>query len=244
MLHVACYGTIELKGAGGSFSSAVEECALAAGFDEVLFEELSDPFEVADAAAGFKGRMPVDVVFCGLGPTGATGIEVARNVRNAASTACIVLVSEGYEDAFEALELHVDGYIVAPVAADKLTRMLLRVFRRVRGYHERSIVLSTREGKRRVLASQFLYAETVDHDQVVHLADGTTYSERISSQAFFDSLKGGGRFFKAGSSYIINVRKVCCVDARQSTAAMVDGTVIPIPIRVRKSLEEAILADD
>ena len=95
-----------------------------------------------------------------------------------------------------------------------------------------------------MLASQFLYAETVDHDQVVHLSDGTTCSERISSQAFFDSLEHGGRFFKAGRSYIINVRKVRYVDARESTAMMADGTIIRIPIRVRKSLEEAILADD
>ena len=233
-----------MKEAEGSFSSVIEDCACAAGFDEVRFEEFANSFDLADAAVDAKDHMAADVVVCGLGLKGVTGVEVARIVRNADSSAQIVLCSDGYEDALEALELHVDGYVVLPVAADELVRVLMRVFRRVRDIHEHSIVLNTREGMRRIRTSQFLYAETVDHNQVVHLADGTTCSERISSQAFFDLLEHGGHFFKAGSSYIINVRKVRFVDARQSTATMMDGTVIPIPLRVRKSLEEAILADD
>ena len=91
--------------------------------------------------------------------------------------------------------------------------------------------------------SQFLYSETADHDQEVHLTNGKTVSVRISSQAFFEMLQHDKRFFKAGSSYIVNVNMVRCVDPRSSTARLVDGTVVSIPVRVRKSLEEAIMAN-
>ena len=66
---------------------------------------------------------------------------------------------------------------------------------------------------------------------------------RISSQAFFEMLQHDKRFFKAGSSYIVNVNMVRFVDPRSSTARLVDGTVVSIPVRVRKSLEEAIMAN-
>lgn len=244
MLRVACHGIVELKETGRSFFSVVEDCAHEAGFDEVAINEFANPFDFADAIVDTKDHTAADVVICGLEPSGATGAEVARSVSNAGNAARIVLCSDGYADALEALELHADGYVVSPIATDELTRMLMRVFRKIHDLHEHSIVLNAREGMRRVRISQFMYAETVDHDQVVHLVDGTTYSTRISSQAFFDLLGQGRHFFKVGSSYIVNVRKVRCVNARQSTATMMDDTVIPVPLRVRKALEEAILADD
>jgi len=244
MLRVACHGIVELKETEKPFFSVVEECAREAGFDEVLIKEFANPFDFADAIVDTKDHTAADVVICGLEPSGATGAELARSVGNAGKTARIVLCSDGYGDALEALELHTDGYVVSPIAADDLARMLMRVFRRVHDFHAHSVVINAREGMRRVRISQFMYAETVDHDQVVHLADGTTYSTRISSQAFFDLLGKERHFFKVGSSYIVNVRKVRSVNARHSTATMMDGTVIPVPLRVRKSLEDAILADD
>ena len=244
MLRIACHGIVELKEAERPLFSVIEDCAHAAGFDEVLIKEFENPFDFADAIVDTKDHTAADVVICGLEPSGATGAEIARSVSNAGNAARIVLCSDGYGDALEALELHADGYVVSPISADELARMLMRVFRRVHDLHEHSIVLNAREGMRRVRISQFMYAETVDHDQGVHLADGTTYSTRISSQAFFDLLGEERHFFKVGSSYIVNVRKVRSVNARHSTATMMDGTVIPVPLRVRKSLEDAILADD
>ncbi len=243
MLHIACCGHIELAGADDTARALIERCASAAGFDEPAVHGYDSPLDLIDAVVGPRAEASMDVAIGGLGLSGISGIELARELRNEGFTQHLVLCSESYDDAMEALGLHVDGYLVPPIRTQALEAVLQRTFDRVRDHHAESVVIRAREGVRRIRTSQLLFSETADHDQRIHLADGTSLSMRISSRALFDLLEDSGRFFKAGSSYIVNVRAVRRVDPQGSTATLMDGTVVPIPVRLRKALEDAILSN-
>ena len=150
------------------------------------------------------------------------------------------IVGDVYLDLIKMMVIPV---IICAVMTGIINSSNMSSLRRVAAYHDNSILVKTRDGARRIRFSQFVYAKTVDHDQEIHLTDGTSCRVRLSSQAFFDMIKEDSRFFKAGSSYIVNVRMVRFVDSKSSTARMMDGTVVSVPVRVRKSLEMAILAN-
>ena len=243
MIHIACCGHINLSDSDEPVRRVIEERALKGGFDETVISECDTPFDLVDALANSKLEAPVDIVICGTGLSGMSGIELVRDVRDITGTAGIVLCSETDDNAYEAISLKLDGYLVEPITCDTFSAALDESLRRVAAYHDNSILVKTRDGARRIRFSQFVYAKTVDHDQEIHLTDGTSCRVRLSSQAFFDMIKEDSRFFKAGSSYIVNVRMVRFVDSKSSTARMMDGTVVSVPVRVRKSLEMAILAN-
>ena len=153
-----------------------------------------------------------------------------------------MVCAEDAEQACLAYDAGFQNVVAVPAQLADLQFVLERALCDVRECEEGTITLRMREGARRICPSRLLYVETVDHDQVAHLSDGSTCSMRIASQAFFELLEPLGQFFKAGSSYIVNVRKVKRIDASTSVATMCDGSAIPIPGRVRKVLEEAIVA--
>lgn len=243
MIHIAFCGHIDIRGSIGTPYSIAQVCAEGYGFEDASIDCYESPFELIDVATNRKAPNKPDIIVCGTQLSGLSGIELIKDIRQENTTAGIVYCSDAESDAYEALTLKVDSYLVVPVSEDAFKAAMNESLRRVSAYHANSIVVKTREGSKRIKFSQFLYSKTVDHDQEIHLTDGSTFRVRLSSQAFFDQMKGDSRFFKAGSSYIVNVRMVRFVDSQSSTARMMDGTVISIPVRVRKPLEAAILAN-
>lgn len=240
MIRIGFCGYVELSD-GGAAETAIRSCVASRGYEDVELVVFDNPLDLIESTVNPKGDNVIDLVICGTGMPGMSGIELVRDIRTTNRRASVVMCAENSAGAYEALTLQVDNYLVTPVSVAKFEEALVRSLDRVKAYHENSILLRGREGVKRIRFSQFLYAKTVDHDQEIHTTDGETCSVRISSQAFFDLLKHDARFFKAGSSYIVNVKKVKFVDSHASTARLEDGTVIAIPVRVRKSLEKTIL---
>ena len=248
MIHIATCGHIgsfaeNPAGDGGGFPfSFFEECARQAGFSRVCADVFDSPLELIEAMGDSRLESAIDVVVCGTDIPGMQGIQLVRELRRENHAQHMVVVAEGFDHAAEALANGVDAYFVTPVERTDFENDLVKVFRMVKDEREESFELRTREGVRRIRLSNFSYAETVDHDQAIHLVDGTVFTLRASSQALFDQLQAHSCIFKAGSSYIVNIRLVKLVDSRASTAELFDGTVIPIPGRVRIPLENAILS--
>ena len=242
MLNIALCGHIDFADDGSSATELLESRSRAAGFEGCSITVFDNPHDLVEAATDTKADPDIDVVVIGAEVAGMSGIGLVRELRAETHGYKIVLCEEDYENAVEALDLHIDGYLVAPVAHEDLSALIDRQLAKIREFRDNSVVIRFREGVKRISVSQIVYAETQDHAQVVHLADGTTFTANLSSQGLFDILEPSGCFFKAGSSYMVNLRAVRLVNASQSTAIMADGTAITVPRRVRKALEEAILA--
>ena len=243
VMDIVCCGHINLEGYDGEASAVVEQCALECVGECAKVEVYDNPLSLIEERCGSRSTSLVDLLVCSADLPGMDGIGLVHDLREYGSRASVVLVTDDRDDALEAINLQVDAFLIASVSYTDFRDSLLRVFRELKKKCDDSLELNAREGMVRIRKSRFLYSETTDHYQVAHLADGSSCSVRMSSQVFFKLFDGDPRFFKVGSSYIVNVQKIRLVDARESTATMMDGSVISVPVRVRKSLEEAILGD-
>ena len=244
MLHIACCGTIPIVDSDVCCRGVFEQCVAEAGIDDFAIDAHESPFSLIESVTSAKSPAPTDIVVYGAQAAGLSGIEFVRDLRNAGYTEHIVLCVNDSASAFEAIGLNVEGFLVEPVALADVRDLFARLLKGVVEDHGHSIELRTSEGARRIDLRRLLYATTVGHGQELHMVGGASASVRMSSQAFFDLVSPSGRFFKAGSSYIVNINMVRRVDPRSSSALLADGTVVPIPGRVRKALEEAVLSNE
>jgi len=111
-----------------------------------------------------------------------------------------------------------------------------RTFGRMRRLFRASFVMNTMTGERRVPFHSVMHCETSGHNQQVYLEEGYALVGPYSSQAMFDLLSRDGRFFKVGSSFIVNLNEVAEVDLADGTLTLSTGVVLSVPVRVRKSL--------
>lgn len=246
MINLTCHGHITLAGTKEDLADLIRACAREAGIGDFSIQDSGSLLDLIDSILSPKDPEGIDLVICGTGTQGMTGIEFLREVRREIPEPRdphIILIAEDGEDALEAIRLGVDGYLTAPADPEHLSSLLVKAFKEIAESQDDLLWIRSREGLRRIRLSKLIYATTVSHDQELHLTDGTCLSARLSSQALFDLLEGDRRFFKVGSSFIVNLDMVERVDADASLAILRDGTEIPVPMRVRKPLEEAILAD-
>jgi DNA-binding LytR/AlgR family response regulator len=70
------------------------------------------------------------------------------------------------------------------------------------------IVLKTSEGVQKINFAEFLYSETDKHIQRIYLINQSCLKVRISCGELYDLLSGDSRFYKCGSTYIMNLAKI------------------------------------
>lgn len=245
MIRIALCGHITLE--RGTVAEALVACTEARGLEAPLLETFSNPTDLIDACLSTNDDSdPFDVVIGALELKGISGIHMTSELAEADlinDGLRIVLCAHDGFHAVHAAQNGVSAYLVEPVPRDHFEAVMGPLLATIAHEHETSIVLHCREGARRILASRLTYVETSGRDQLVHrVGEKLPLSVRCSSRALFELLKDDPRFYKAGSSYIINLDHVDSFVLRGSTARLLEGTQISVPVRLRTSLAEAICA--
>ena len=184
---------------------------------------------------------PIDLVVLPYELPGMTGIMAVQEAREVAPLLHSVLLDDSLDHISEAISGSVDGYLAQPATSEKLHCVLSRQIKEIKELHEKSFLLNTRKGMCRIRFDRVLYCETSGHDQVVHLIDGTSTIGRYSSQGMFELLSEDKRFYKVGSSYIVNLNEVVEAHIPNGVMVLSDGTKLNIPSRLRKAFEGALL---
>lgn len=243
MIKAASCGEIELV--EGDISSWLQRCAAAVGA-ECSLDEYANPIDLVEACTQALDKVPYDLVICAVDLVGVSGIHVVSELKalhQVSDELRVVLCSKDSEHAYDAQALKVDGYCVEPVSQADFDRVVGRNIREIAQLHGESAVIRCRDRVHRVAFPRVSYAETSGHNQVIHYAGGSDACEmRGSSRELYAILEGDGRFFKVGSSYIVNLDYVLQLDSKDGTALLADGTRIPIPVRNRKPFEQAMCA--
>jgi DNA-binding LytR/AlgR family response regulator len=138
--------------------------------------------------------------------------------------------------AIEAFSLHASHYLVKPFTKEQLEDALDKSIAQVEKDRKSVLVLKTGSGMVKVNLSDFVYSETDKHIQNIQLMDGTCLQIRISCSELFDLLQMDKRFFKCGSTYIINLDKISEVTTKQIMFDSKDQ--IPMQRRQYKELLE------
>ena len=238
MLQIA---VCEHTDANGALADLVEQYAAGCGVDVAPLIRDLPPLNLIERIANPGQEPPVDVLVSDCRLPGFSGMELLREARNASPGLCLVLMADSDEAAYEAISQGVRGFAVKPVTAQSVAGALDQVVPQMARCYGASLVLRFRDCVRRVNPHEIVYVETSGHDQVVHLRDGSSHAMRSSSQALFDQLSHDCRFFKNGSSYIVNLAHVRSLSS-EGFAALSDGSTVSVPVRLRKPFEEALFA--
>ena len=237
-MKVALHKSVMLS--EGDASEVLASCAQQAGFAGPEIVCFNSSIDLIDELEPGKKDV-LDLIIAPFHLSDTNIVSALREIRVELPAIYSIVFDKSIEHAAAASEASVDGYLTEPASATDFEKTLSRVLDSLKRLHAASFVANTVAGCRRIPFHSLFYCETAGHDQVLHFEDGRSLNARYSSQGLFDLLSADGRFFKVGSSYIVNLNEVEEVNAPTGTLMLSNGVKLPIPFRIRKPLERTLL---
>lgn len=155
-----------------------------------------------------EGQYSYDIWLLDIYMQELSGVELARSLRELHDNSQIVFITSSREHAIEAFSLHATHYLVKPYTKEQLESALNKAVAGVEKARKSSVLLKTSDGYQKVKTSEIIYSETNKHIQMIHLQDGSCLQVRMTCGELYEQLSGHRRFYKYGSTYIINLEMV------------------------------------
>ncbi len=228
MLHIAICDDMpqELERAG----SLLKKYACEHMHYEIKIQSFSAPLELL-AHVAEKGGF--DVLLLDIYMPGIIGTEAARELRAMGDKCQIIFLTTSRDHAIDAFSLDAAHYLVKPYSEKEFFAALNKVMDKFTKKDEVYITVKSTDGIRRIDLSRLVYTETDNHVQKLYFSDGSAISVRKSSTELFELLEEEPRFYKCGSTYIINMDYI--VELSSKGVAFSSG--VRIPILSRKYME-------
>jgi DNA-binding LytR/AlgR family response regulator len=164
---------------------------------------------------------------------GILGTEAARELRAMGDKCRVIFLTTSQDHAIDAFSLEAAHYLVKPYSEESFFSALDRAMETLEKKAEVYITLKSTDGISRVDLNKLVYVETDNHVQKLNLSDGRVITVRKSSSELFDLLGTEPRFYKCGSTYIINMDYI----VELSSKGVAFSTGAKIPIISRKYME-------
>jgi len=221
MLHIAICDDMpqELERAG----SLLKKYACEHMHYEIKTDFFSAPLELLTHVAEKGG---FDVLLLDIYMPGIIGTEAARELRAMGDKCQIIFLTTSRDHAIDAFSLDAAHYLVKPYSEKEFFAALDKVMDKLTKKDEVYITIKSTDGISRVDLNKLVYSETDNHVQKLYLSDGRVISVRISSTELFELLDEEPRFYKCGSTYIINMDYI--VELTSRNVAFSTGARIPI----------------
>lgn len=165
----------------------------------------------------FEQQEQADIVLLDIYMPEITGIELARVLRVGNLKFQIIFLTTSLGHAVEAFSLHAAHYLVKPFTAAQLEDALSKAVDAVEKIRNSQIILKTPEGIQRINFTDFLYSETDRHEQRIYLTSGECIRVRITCSELFSILSSDKRFYRCGSTYIMNLAKIKVISSHGIT---------------------------
>ena len=136
------------------------------------------------------------------------GTELAKFLKKNNEGCQIIFLTTSTTHAVEAFSLHAAHYLVKPYSQEQLEDALNKAVIAIEKKLKAQITVRTQDGMQRIDFSNFLFSETDKHVQKICLEGGKYLHVRMTSTELFGLLTADSRFFKCGSTYIINLSKI------------------------------------
>lgn len=166
-----------------------------------------------------------DVLLLDIYMDGILGTDVARELRAEGDACQIIFLTTSRDHAVDAFSLNAAHYLVKPYSETSFFSAMDKVMNTMKHKEVANITVKSKDGFCRIDLNHFVYAETVNHDQKIHLLDGRIISVRKSSTELFELIEKESRFYKCGSTYILNMDYI--VELTSKNIAFSTGTSIP-----------------
>lgn len=177
-----------------------------------------------------------DLIFMDIYLPGATGIEMARQLREKGNNSKIVFLTSSQEHALEAFGVEAFSYLVKPVSEEKLFAVLDKVLKRLANEQPQYILLKVDDSVLKVGLNEIIYCEAQRKRQCVYLKEGGSVTTRGTMSGLAELLCTHKMFVKLGASYIINLEHIEQLGSQ--TLLLDNGTEICLPRGSYKELRK------
>lgn len=181
-----------------------------------------------------KYKHGFDMVILDIYMPNMTGIELAHSIRESKDECEIIFLTSSPNHAIEAFTLNAAHYLLKPYTRDQFEIALSKAFSQIEKQKKAQITLKSSNSTQKIFFKDFIYSETEEHLQNIHLEDERYLKARITSIELFEKLSQDKRFYKCGSTYIINLEKVKEITSK--TIFLDNGEEIPMQRRHYKTI--------
>ncbi len=200
---------------------------------DIKIHSFSAPLELlsyVEASGGF------DVLLLDVYMPGILGTDAARELRDMGDNCQIIFLTTSRDHAIDAFSLNAAHYLVKPYSEKEFFSAIDKVMEKLTAKNDIYITIKSADGVSRVDLNKLVYSETDNHVQKLFLSDGRVISVRKSSTELFELLEEEQRFYKCGSTYIINMDYI--VELTSRNVAFSTGAKIPILSRKYTELKK------
>ncbi len=199
---------------------------------EIQLSTFQDPNELLEV---FRDRQDAfDILLLDIYMPELTGVQLAHKVRELNDDCQLIFLTSSANHAIEAFSLHAAHYLLKPYTRGQLEDALSKAVAAVQKNQQRNIILKTSSGLRKIDITDIVYSETDKHIQNIYLVENERIQVRISSSELYTMLSIDTRFFKCGSTYIINLGRITEVSNKQ--ILFDNGQTIPVLRRQYREL--------
>lgn len=190
---------------------------------EIKIQSFSAPLELLTYVAGKGG---FDVLLLDIYMPGILGTDAARELRAMHDNCQIIFLTTSRDHAVDAFSLDAAHYLVKPYSEKEFFAAIERAINNLADRRGAVLTIKSVDGINRVELNRLVYAETDNHVQKLHLSEGNLVKVRKSSTELFELLEEDPRFYKCGSTYIINMDYI--VELSAKSVSFSNGAKIPI----------------
>ena len=187
----------------------------------------------AEEAGGFDLYL-LDIIMPGL-----DGIQTGRQLRELGNGGEIIYLTISPDYAIDSYSVRAFFYLLKPVEKERLFQVLDAAFEKLKERRSKAILITTRDGPRRILLDQILYVERVGRVLRYYCSNGTVDSTSLRStfRAAVEQLLADPRFCQCGSSFAFNLQHVAGV--KRLDVLLDNGHSVAIPRTAAPSFKNA-----
>lgn len=182
-------------------------------------------------------RERFDLVFMDIFLAGMDGVAAAARLWASDKRCLLVFLTSSQDFRQDAFAVHAFDYLTKPVTPERVANLLgdaLSVLPQEEKYIEVASGRKTVTLLLRNVASVVTDAHYVD----IRLVDGGTVRSRMTIQEFLDLTGNDPRFLPINKGIVVNAEAVAQVEG--ACCVMVDGARLPVRVRDRAQVEQAV----
>jgi len=168
-----------------------------------------------------------DILFLDVYMHEMLGTDVARKLRENGDKSEIIFITTSTDHAIDAFKVEAFQYLVKPYEKDEFFLTVDKVLSKLDKQSEKYVMLQTRTLVVKVPVSEIVYSESNKHIQNIKTIDGKTISVRMTVDELLNILCENGEFVKNGSSYIVSLKHIREITAKEILTDT--GDKIPVP---------------
>jgi DNA-binding LytR/AlgR family response regulator len=184
-----------------------------------------------------------DAAFLDIRMPGLDGMELARVLSRFARPPLVVFVTAYDTHALEAFEVGAAGYLLKPIDAERLERVLHRVAARAGSAARGPEIVAVESGTRTLLVSRedIVWVESAGDYVRLHLRDGGSHLLHAAMASLEQDWADEG-FVRVHRSFLVSLRDVSELRTEEGHASvLVAGSVLPVSRRHMHDLRERLV---